>query len=302
MGTEVNLWHYSLRLACDERSASRVLQVFDRQRVEPLHTRFTRLPGGLHASIQICSPARVVRRIGSLLHGLEGGQATVWTRLDGKDAGKPADEIVVSLRCTDLGQPDLNPESPFWQESPLLWVQCDAFGALQQGHETEVRLRWSEKNLYFLLVCHYRELSPRPGTPILDRATDRLWEHDVAEIFVTYAADKPESYLELEVSPRGEWLDLKVDHHHGRFAAEPTYSGFAGAACIYQEARRWVAFFRVPAGALERQQFTAGDRFGINFYRSQGNLPIEIAWRPTYDHSFHVPARFGVMYLGDFPC
>jgi len=46
---------------------------------------------------------------------------------------------------------------------------------------------------------------PAPSQPV--GATDRLWEHEVVEVFI---ADAAESYLEVELSPHGHHLVLAL--------------------------------------------------------------------------------------------
>lgn len=51
-------------------------------------------------------------------------------------------------------------------------------------------------------------LSAEPRMPAAEPGfTDRLWEHDVLELFLC-SRNKPERYLELEFGPGGHWLAL----------------------------------------------------------------------------------------------
>lgn len=52
------------------------------------------------------------------------------------------------------------------------------------GHRTEIRSRWTKRNLYLLFLCHYETLNLHPGAPDTSRETDRLWDWDVAEAHV----------------------------------------------------------------------------------------------------------------------
>lgn len=51
---------------------------------------------------------------------------------------------------------------------------------------------------------------PRTPTGELAAAgrTDRLWEHEVVELFLAEAATRDGRYLELELGPHGHWLGL----------------------------------------------------------------------------------------------
>lgn len=43
--------------------------------------------------------------------------------------------------------------------------------------------------------------------PDVTKDTWRLWEWDVAEVFVGAEMDKPWRYREFQISPQGEWVD-----------------------------------------------------------------------------------------------
>ena len=78
------------------------------------------------------------------------------------------------------------------------------------GHRTEIRSRWADKNLYLLFVCPYEELYAKPD-PSYTAETNKLWEWDVAEVFIGSDFQNIKRYTEFQVSPRGEWVDLDID-------------------------------------------------------------------------------------------
>src|SRR5205823_10532731 len=75
---------------------------------------------------------------------------------------------------------------------------------------TEVRTRWTAQNLYFLFVCPYAQLNPRPN-PKTSTETYGLWNWDVAEVFIGADFKDVKRYKEFEISPQGEWTDLDID-------------------------------------------------------------------------------------------
>src|SRR4029079_12585471 len=76
--------------------------------------------------------------------------------------------------------------------------------------KTDVRSRWTNKNLYFLFVCPYVELNLNPN-PQTEKDTERLWEHDTFELYIGSNFDDITKYHEMQVSPQGEHLDMKID-------------------------------------------------------------------------------------------
>jgi hypothetical protein len=191
--------------------------------------------------------------------------------------------------------PDTDPHSSFWQGAPGIFMARDGYGNDVPGHRTEVRSRWTSRNLYFLFLCPYEQLHLRPD-PILDAKTDGLWNWDVAETFIGSPHGPIHKYKEFELSPQGEWLDLDIDlEKPGKVANHSWSSGFQVAARI--EEKIWYGCMRIPYVSIDQGEAKAGNSLRINFFRSQGPKPLEIAWRPPLQASFHAPEQFGVIEL-----
>src|SRR5579863_10454073 len=194
---------------------------------------------------------------------------------------------------------DTNPASLFWQNSLPTYLDADAHGKPDPRYRTEVRTRWSAKNLYFLFVCPYEELNLKPN-PNRSAETYELWNWDVAEVFIGADFTDIRRYKEFEISPQGEWIDLDIDlskpHHEEGWKWN---SGFTVAARIDPVARVWYGAMRIPFSALQTQAPAIGDKFRINLFRSQGPAPnrIEVVWQPTMSHTFHTPEKFGLLRL-----
>ena len=176
-------------------------------------------------------------------------------------------------------------------------MDADAYGDMVAGHATEVRSRWTAANLHFLFLCPYEELHLKPN-PVLDRATGGLWNWDVAETFIGSERDPFDRYREFELSPQGEWLDLDIDlKQPDKVALTSWKSGFQVAARIQQDRNLWVGAMRIPFASIEAGEPRAGHVLRINFFRSQGTKPIEMAWQPPHQPSFHSPEHFGLLKL-----
>lgn len=193
--------------------------------------------------------------------------------------------------------PDTHPLSTFWIGAPIIAMENDAYGNKVGGHATEIRSRWTACNLYFLFTCPYQELHLKP-CPVLDKATGELWNWDVAEAFIGSQRDPVDRYKEFELSPQGEWLDLDIDlKQSDKVALTSWTSGFQVAARIQHEQKIWYGSMRIPYASIEAGDARVGNLLHINFFRSQGTMPVEMAWQPPRQASFHAPEQFGILKL-----
>jgi len=211
------------------------------------------------------------------------------------------DAVIESARAAEDMAASTDPSIPFWQGAPPVYADKDPYGQPLPRYRTEIRSRWTGKNLYFLFICPYEELHLKPS-PSTSTETNRLWEWDVAEVFLGSDFQNIRRYREFELSPQGEWIDLDIDltkpHHEDGWTWN---SGFVVAARIDSTAKIWYGAMRIPFSALESRSPEVGQRFRINLFRSQGPPPnrVAVAWQPTMSKTFHVPERFGLLQLID---
>lgn len=192
-----------------------------------------------------------------------------------------------------------DPQSERWKNVRGVVADRDSMGDLTPGHDTEIRSRWTSQNLYILFVCHYEQLhlKPQPATNI---ETNKLWDWDVAEVFIGTDFKDIKRYTEFQVSPQGEWVDLFID----RNPTPPNHnwlwnSGYSVKARVDAKERVWYGEMRIPIAAIDTRAPKAGLEMRINFYRLQGPPPERkrIAWQPTGNNSFHTPEAFGSLRL-----
>lgn len=271
---------------------SRILQVLDTQRVRPSAIEFHIFMGALHVNLVVSADGNQATRIGQLIRRMERVLSVLWLPLTDS-----MDQIALSLGSDEERLPDTDPESEFWRPAPSICMRKSTSGQLVDGHETEVRLRWTKKNFYFLFICDYDELYLRNGAANVTQPTAQLWNWDVAEVFVGNFPDHLSRYCEFELSPRGEWLDLRIEYACGKIIGTQLDSGLVVASRIDESNTRWFGFMRVPCDSIAARSVAAGDRFRANFFRSQGKGPVELAWQATNQISFHVPAAFGHLIL-----
>lgn len=192
-----------------------------------------------------------------------------------------------------------DPNTKEWKNVKGVFAERGPHGDVTPGHRTEIRSRWTEKNLYLLFICPYEQLYLK-SNPLTTTETNRLWEWDVAEVFIGSDFQNIKRYGEFQVSPQGEWVDLDIDrnpqppNHNVRWD-----SGFEVKARIVSENKIWYGEMRIPFEKIDRRPAKPGNELRINFYRFQGPPPnrSQIAWRPTNSENYHVPEAFGTMRL-----
>ena len=212
----------------------------------------------------------------------------------------PAAEME-SLRLQADRALDLDPASPLWSAARPVYAERGRWGEAEPAGRTEIRSRWTEKNLYLLFVCPYRRMHLKPD-PHPGRETDHLWDWDVAEAFIGTDFGHIGRYTEYEVSPQGEWVDLEIDRDHPAAQGGIGWnSGFEAKARIDRAASVWYAAMRIPMQAIGLKGAAPGKKMRMNLYRIEGPPPDRtyITWQPTQSETFHVPEAFGTLTLVD---
>lgn len=195
---------------------------------------------------------------------------------------------------------DTDPTSKFWRGSDPIYMDSDPHGHRDPKFRTEIRARWTSTYLYFLFICPYEQLYPKPN-PVTSAETNKLWNWDVAEAFIGSDFQNIRRYKEFEISPQGEWVDLDIDLDHPRPEEGWKWnSGFEVSARIDAASHVWYGAMKTPYSAIDTRPAAAGNVLRINLFRSQGppSARHELAWQSTMSKTFHVPDRFGQLKLG----
>jgi hypothetical protein len=210
-----------------------------------------------------------------------------------------ADEVIHSEWAASDSRLDTNPASSFWRGSEVTYMKTDARGKPELKYRTELRTRWTKRNLYILFICPYEKLNLKPN-PDTSAETNELWNWDVAEAFIGSDFKNIRRYKEFELSPQGEWVDLDIDldrpHHEDGWKWN---SGFEVSARIDKAADVWYGAMRIPYAAIDIRPAAEGNTLRINLFRCQGPSSARkyLAWRAPISDSFHVPERFGILKL-----
>ncbi|HLN00142.1 MAG TPA: carbohydrate-binding family 9-like protein [Bryobacteraceae bacterium] len=209
--------------------------------------------------------------------------------------------VIVSHRAPADFPLTADPEAASWKGITGIFMENGPKGEPAPGHRTEVRSRWTNDNIYFLYICPYQELHLHPN-PTQTAETNKLWDWDVAEVFIGTNFKNIRLYKEFEMSPQGEWVDLDIDSGNmGNANAWLWNSGFEVKARIDEAKKIWYGEMRIPTKSVDDRPPAAGLEMRINLYRCQGTDPHRkyIAWQPTHTATFHTPEAFGRMRLAD---
>lgn len=239
------------------------------------------------------------RPVSSIIFGTRIAPLILLTALVASMAIAADNHILQSSRAPHDVALETNPASEFWRAAPRVFAEHDSYGKPVPGYGTEIRSRWTKDNLYLLFICPYEELYLKPS-PDPVHETNKLWNWDVAEVFIGSDFQNIRHYKEFELSPQGEWIDLDINlekpHHEDGWIWN---SGFQVSARIDQATHIWYGAMRIPFSAIDSRSPAPGNTLRVNFFRSQGPPPNrkEVTWQPPMTDTFHTPERFGLLKL-----
>jgi alpha-galactosidase len=186
------------------------------------------------------------------------------------------------------------PPSKAWRSAEPVIFSTDWQGKnADSRRQTEVRLLWTPECLYLKFVARYRFITVFDDAEPNGRR-DKLWDRDVAEVFLQPDAAHPRRYKEFEASPNGFWIDLEIANG----ALQHLKSGLQRRVNINQAKKTWIAELAIPMKSLT-QHFDPALVWRVNFFRVEGPAEPRFysSWQPTNtpQPNFHVPERFGFL-------
>jgi alpha-galactosidase len=192
------------------------------------------------------------------------------------------------------------PPSAAWRNVKPVVFDADWQAKSADPHRhTEVRLLWSTEFLYLKFVARYRLITVFNDADFNGRR-DKLWDRDVAEVFLQPDPAELRRYKEFEVSPNGFWIDLEIANG----ALQHLKSGLQRRVSINTTAKTWIAELAIPMKSLT-QHFNPTSVWRVNFFRVEGPAEPRFysAWQPTStpQPNFHVPERFGYLRFEPMP-
>jgi hypothetical protein len=133
-------------------------------------------------------------------------------------------------------------------------------------------------------------------TPTVSRERLGLWERDVVEVFVGSDWQNINRYVEYEVAPTNERLDVSLNLPDKSFAWDGRGQSVAR---INRKQKKWTVEMRIPLELLGSVKPASGTRWRLNLYRCDRANNAFLAWSPTLKPSFHTPKKFGVLEFAE---
>jgi len=192
------------------------------------------------------------------------------------------------------------PPSKAWRSAKPVLFDADWQGKnADPRRRTEVRLLWTTEFLYLKFVARYRLITVFDDADPNGRR-DKLWDRDVAEVFLQPDPAQLRRYKEFEVSPNAFWIDLEIANG----VLQHLKSGLHRRVSIDKVAKQWTAELAISMKSLA-QHFDPTSVWRVNFFRVEGpNEPrFYSSWQPTNtaQPNFHVPERFGFLSFEPMP-
>jgi hypothetical protein len=195
-------------------------------------------------------------------------------------------------------------DHPVWQTAvPVTIDQSSRDGAVRSELATPVRALWSERFLYLAFECPFTSLTTfNPALTTgerynLETPGVSLWDRDVVEAFIAPDESNLNRYMEFEVAPTNERLDLLIAGPDEKdFGWE---SHFTSAISIDKNTRTWRCEVKIPLEAFAGPSPVNGTRWRLNLFRCDRANRAYLAYNPTLKGTFHVPERFGVLEFID---
>ncbi len=122
--------------------------------------------------------------------------------------------------------------------------------------------------------------------------TPRLWEFDVAELFI--ADSLGEAYLEFNLAPNGAWWAAGFSSARVLAAGQPDFPGNVETYNDVSEPGVWIAAMRIPLAFLEKHvSFGLGSKANVAFILNSPNQTFHsVSKLPGAEPDFHQPSKF----------
>jgi alpha-galactosidase len=200
----------------------------------------------------------------------------------------------IALRLQSAVGSDGMPSPKDWARATPISFDSDWQGKnADPERRTEVRILWTPDALYLRFVCRYRSIHVFDDAEPSGRR-DKLWERDVAEVFLQSDQFGTKHYKEFEVSPNGQWVDLEITPEGGSLLSNE----LRRVVSTDTAKKEWTAVIAIPMKTLIAN-FDPKQKWRVNFFRCEGVDPERsyLAWRrnDSPQPNFHVPAAFGAL-------
>jgi hypothetical protein len=207
-----------------------------------------------------------------------------------------ADKRIIEARFTptELAINDLRNSA--WDKAHAVKINNYWSGeSAPANRQAEARVLWTNTALLVRYICNQAEPLIVSDNQQTEKKTMGLWDRDVCEIFIAPDPNIVENYLEFEVAPTGEWLDVAIDLTSGTRESDWKFDSHMTAAAKIETDQVTMAM-RIPWNHWIHQP-QQGERWRVNLFRCVGKDPNRgyLSWQPTRtpEPLFHVPKAFG---------
>lgn len=192
-------------------------------------------------------------------------------------------------RAASPVQVDGRLDDSVWASAPSITLVMNRDGA-PSPLATEAKLLYDDQHLYVAFRAADTNI-----WATMKKRDQRLWEEEVVEVFVQPNPAHP-SYIEIEVNPLGTVLDIFL-LDAGKPLAYESWNSARLKTAVRVAGKEWTAEMALPfedCVTAPHRPPRSGDRWRLNLYRTDRKpRHLDMAWSPTLQDSFHVPARFG---------
>jgi hypothetical protein len=206
------------------------------------------------------------------------------------------EDAVIARRVAELPTVDGRLDDAAWSRATTSAIDRDWRGR-PSSVETSARFVWNAEAICFAFDAAYDELASPETLPEVE--FERLYAYDALEVFLDDSPRSNGTYREIELGPRGHFLDIAIDRSARPRGDAAWSSGMRHAASVDEQAKRFAIEACIPAAAFETP-LRAGD-WRLALYRvvGHGEGQQHLARFPTYTNrpNFHVPERFGWLRL-----
>ena len=196
-----------------------------------------------------------------------------------------------------------------WGEAPVANAFVDTVGKCKSTYETEVKMLWDEKNLYFAITVK----DPDVWSTLAKRDDPLTDEEEAVEILVDANSDS-QMFVRLAVNARGTVYDAFMvcnDSKTQRFYVMPQWDAKDSKVVVKVEGtlndqkdqdQGWTAEWAIAIEDFTTRPHKKGvadeEKWRLNFgrtetIRSQNNRKERQSWSHIYGPQFYLPTLFG---------
>lgn len=221
--------------------------------------------------------------------------AADWSAAQGRPPAPPTYEV---LRASAPVKVDGRPDEAAWGAAKPVGRFVRNRDGAAVGNLTEAKVLYDEHYIYFAF-----RVGDENVWATMRRRDGHLWHEEVVEVFLQ-ADPRVPNYIELEVNPLGTLLDIYLlDRRKNLPYGSWNSAGLRWAVRVDGSVdgrpgdRGWSCEIALPLEDVATAPHLPprpGDRWRMNLYRVESRPePLGLAWSPTLEGDFHVPAMFG---------